>query len=320
MNALMRACAVTLAVVATAFTGSVAAQDFPNKPIRLIIPYPAGGATDLTSRAFVSVAEEHLGQPMIVQIRTGGGGVVGAESALKAKPDGYTLFVGDPATHIILPNVQKVPYDPANFVPIGQLVALPGVLVVRSEAPWKTAKEFVDDALKNAGKYKHAAVTFSPEHLMFETLGAKWNVKLTHVPAQGGGPSLQALLGGHVDINALYPPVAEPHLQSGKLRALGLAGVKRWPLLPNVPTLAEQGYDLTATLWLGVFGQKGIPEPVLAKLREGVKKMTEDKSFTTMLPRMGIVPEYLTAQDLQKRWDTERVTLTKVIDQVAKHK
>jgi tripartite-type tricarboxylate transporter receptor subunit TctC len=318
MNTFFRACAVTLAVVAAAFASAVAAQDFPNKPIRLIIPYPAGGATDLTSRAFVSVAEEHLGQPMIVQIRTGGGGAVGAESALKSKPDGYTLFVGDPATHIILPNVQKVPYDPANFVPIGQLVALPGVLVVRSEAPWKTAKEFVDDALKNAGKYKHAAVTFSPEHLMFETLGVKWKVKLTHVPAQGGGPSLQALLGGHVDINALYPPVAAPHLQSGKLRALGLAGVKRWPLLPDVPTLPEQGYDLTATLWLGVFGQKGSPEPVLAKLREGVKKITEDASFKTMMPRMGIVPEYLTAEELQKRWDTERVTLKSVIDQVAK--
>src|SRR5262245_26000443 len=113
MNTFFRACAVTLAVVAVVLSGAVAAQDFPNKPIRLIIPYPAGGATDLTSRAFVSVAEEHLGQPMIVQIRTGGGGVVGAESALKSKPDGYTLFVGDPATHIILPNVQKVPYDPA---------------------------------------------------------------------------------------------------------------------------------------------------------------------------------------------------------------
>ena len=318
MSARLRACVYMLAAVATLSAAVAAAQDYPNKPIRLIIPYPAGGATDLTSRAFVSVAEEHLGQPMIVQIRTGGGGVVGAEAALKSKPDGYTLFVGDPATHIILPNVQKVPYDPSNFVPIGQIVALPGVLVVRSEAPWKATKEFVEDALKNPGKYKHAAVTFSPEHLMFETLGVKLKVKLTHVPAQGGGPSLQALLGGHVDINALYPPVAAPHLQSGKLRALGLAGVKRWPLLPDVSTLPEQGYDLTATLWLGIFGQKGIPEPVLAKLRDGVKKITDDPSFKTMMPRMGIVPDYLTADELQKRWDSERVTLKNVIDQVAK--
>jgi tripartite-type tricarboxylate transporter receptor subunit TctC len=300
------------------FVGPLAAQDFPNKPIRLIIPYPAGGATDLTSRAFVSVAEEHLGQPMIVQIRTGGSGVVGADSALKSKPDGYTLFVGDPATHIILPNVQKVPYDPSQFVPIGQLVALPAMLVVRTESPWKTAKEFIEDVRRNAGKYKHAAVTFSPEHLMFEALGVRLNAKFAHVPAQGGAPSLQALLGGHVDTNGLYPPVATPHIQAGKLRALGLAAVKRWPLMQEVPTLQEQGYDITATLWLGIFGQKGIPEPVLAKLRDGVKKISEDTSFKTMLPRMGIVPDYLTAEELQKRWDAERVTLKAVIDEVAK--
>lgn len=318
MIAAAKAWCLALAAAALASANVAVAQDYPNKPIRLIIPYPAGGATDLTSRAFVSVAEEHLGQPMIVQIRTGGGGAVGAESALKAKPDGYTLFVGDPATHIILPNVQKVPYDPSGFVPIGQLVALPAVLVARIEAPWKTAKEFIEDTRKNAGKYKHAAVTFSPEHLMFETLGVKFNAKLTHVPAQGGGPSLQALLGGHVDVNGLYPPVAAPHLQSGKLRALGVAGVKRWPLLAEVPTLPEQGYDLTATLWLGIFAQKGTPAPVLAKLRDGMKKMTEDPSFKTMMPRMGIVPEYLTAEELQKRWDSERATLKSVIDQVAK--
>ena len=298
--------------------GSAHAQDFPNKPVRVIIPYPAGGATDLTSRAFVSVAEEHLGQPMIVVIRSGGGGVVGAEAASKAKPDGYTLFIGDPATHIILPQVQKVAYDPADFVPLGQLVSLPALLTVRVEAPWKTAKEFVEDARKNPGKFKHSAVTFSPEHLMFEAMGIKYGAKLTHIPSTGGGPALASLLGGHVDANGLYPPVAYPHIQGGKLRALGVAASKRWPLLPDVPTLQEQGIDLDARLWLGVFALKGTPEPALAKLRDAIKKISDDTSFKTMMTRMGQQVDYLSADDLGKQWTTDQGTLKVVIDQIAK--
>jgi tripartite-type tricarboxylate transporter receptor subunit TctC len=273
--------------------------------VRVIVPYPAGGATDLTSRAFVSVAEQYLGQPMIVVIRSGGGGAVGAEAAAKSRPDGYTLFLGDPATLIILPRVQKVAYSPGDFVPLGQIVALPAVLTVRAEAPWKTAKEFMEDAQKNPGKVKHSAVTFSPEHLMFETMGAKYGAKFTHVPTTGGGPALANLLGGHVDANGLYPPVVYPHVTAGKLRALGVAGQKRWPAFPDTPTLKEQGFDLEAILWIGVVTVKGTPEPVLAKLRETVKKITEDTSFKTLMSRMGQQAEYLSADDLARQWTEE---------------
>lgn len=311
---------LTLAVLLAALVLAerAAAQDFPTKPVRVIIPYPAGGATDLTARAFVSAAEEHLGQPMIVVIRSGGGGAVGAEAAAKARPDGYTLFIGDPATHIILPQVQKVAYNPADFVPIGQLVSLPAVLTVKPEAPWKTAKDFLEDAKKNPGKIKHSAVTFSPEHLMFEAMGTNYGAKFTHVPSTGGGPALASLLGGHVDANGLYPPVVFPHIQGGKLRALGVAGPKRWPALPDVPTLKEQGIDLEARLWLGVFAPKGTPEPVLAKLRGAVKKIIDDTSFKTMMTRMGQVIEYLSAEDLGKQWATDQVALKAVIDKIAK--
>lgn len=298
--------------------GSTHAQAFPNKPVRLIIPYPPGGAVDLTARAIVSVADEYLGQPMIVVIRSGGGGAVGAEAASKSKPDGYTLFVADPATLIILPQVQKIAYNPADFVPVGQVASLPAVLVVLAGSPWKSAKALVEAARKEPGKLKHSAVTFSPEHLMFEAMGVKYGVKLTHVPSTGGGPSLASLLGGHVDMNALYPPVAHPHIQAGKLRALGVATTKRWAALPDVPTLPEQGFDLDARLWLGIMTVKGTPAPVLAKLREAIKKISDDTSFKTMMTRMGQQVDYLTADEFAKQWSTDQRALKAIIAQIVK--
>lgn len=298
--------------------GFAPAQDFPNKPLRLIIPYPAGGASDLTARAVASVADEYLGQPMIVVIRSGGGGAVGAEAASKAKPDGYTLFMADPANLIILPQVQKIAYNPADFVPVGQVVSLPALLMVQVGAPWKTAKDFIEAAKKEPGKIKHSAVTFSPEHLMFESLAATYGAKLTHIPSTGGGPALASLLGGHVDANGLYPPVAFPHIQGGKLRALGLASSKRWPLLPDVPTLAEQGFDVDARLWLAVVALRGTPEPVLAKLRDAVKKISDDTSFKTMMGRMGQQVDYLSADDLAKQVSADRVKIKAIISTIAK--
>lgn len=305
---------------ALSFAGFAEAQDFPNKPVRLIIPYPAGGASDLTARALVSVADEYLGQPMIVVIRSGGGGAVGAEAASKAKPDGYTLFLADPANLIILPQVQKIAYNPTDFVPVGQVASLPALLSVQAGAPWKTAKDFIAEARKEPGKLKHSAVTFSPEHLMFEAMAAKYGAKLTHIPSTGGGPALASLLGGHVDANGLYPPVAFPHIQAGKLRALGVAAAKRWPLLPEVPTLAEQGFDVDARLWLAVVALKGTPQPVLAKLRDAVKKISDDKSFKTLMERMGQQVDYLSADELAKQWRADESKIKAIISTITTKK
>ena len=298
--------------------GSAHAQDFPNKPLRLIIPYPAGGASDLTARAVVSVADEYLGQPMIVVIRSGGGGAVGAEAAAKSRPDGYTLFMADPANLIILPQVQKIAYNPADFVPVGQVASLPALLMVQTGTPWKTAKDFIEAARKEPGKIKHSAVTFSPEHLMFEAMAAKYGAKLTHIPSTGGGPALASLLGGHVDANGLYPPVAFPHIQAGKLRALGVAASKRWSLLPDVPTFEEQGFDVDARLWLAVVALKGTPEPVLARLRDAVKKISDDTSFKAMMGRMGQQVDYLSADDLAKQLSADQTKIKAIISTITK--
>jgi tripartite-type tricarboxylate transporter receptor subunit TctC len=311
-------CAALAGAVTMAFAVPAAAQAYPDKPVRLIIPYPAGGASDLTARALASVADEHLGQPMIVVVRSGGGGAVGGEAAAKSKPDGYTVFLGDPAVLIILPQVQKIAYNPSDFITVGQVASLPAILSVQAGAPWKTAKDFIEAAKKEPGKLKHSAATFSPEHLMFEALSAKYGAKFTHVPSTGGGPSLASLLGGHVDANGLYPPVVFPHLQSGKLRALGVASSKRWQPLPDIPTMQEQGYDVDARLWLGVVAPKGTPEPIVAKLRDAVHKMADDTSFKTMMGRMGQQAEYLTADEMAKMWAADQTKIKAVISTISK--
>ena len=268
--------------------GFAPAQGYPNKPLRLIIPYPAGGASDLTARAVVSVADEYLGQPMIVVIRSGGGGAVGAEAAARSKPDGYTLFMADPANLIILPQVQKIGYNPADFVPVGQVASLPALLMVQAGAPWKTAKDFIGAARKEPGKLKHSAVTFSPEHLMFEAMAATYGAKLTHIPSTGGGPALASLLGGHVDANGLYPPVAYPHIQGGKLRALGLASSKRWPLLPDVPTLAEQGFEsIEVYAWFGLMAPARTPPDIVPRWQSELAKVARVPAVATRLNELG---------------------------------
>lgn len=309
---------VAAATTVLGVPGSSLAQDYPTKPVRVIIPYPAGGALDLTSRAVVSVAEQYLGQPMIVVIRAGGGGAVGAEAAAKSRPDGYTIFMGDPGSLVIVPQVQKVAYSPQDFTPLGRLVALPAVLSVRADAPWKTAKEFIEEARKNPGKVKHSSVTFSPEHLMYESLGAKYGAKFTHVPQPGGGPAMAALLGGHVDSYAPYPPVVFSHLVEGKVRALGVGGSQRWPAFANVPTLKEQGFEVEAYLWIALFAAKGTPEPVVAKLREVTKKIAEDTSFKTLMSRMGQHVEYMAADEFGRQWAGEQVATKALLEKIGR--
>lgn len=181
----------------------------------------------------------------------------------------------------------------------------------------KTAKDFIDAARKEPGKLKHSAVTFSPEHLMFEALTAKYGAKFTHVPSTGGGPALASLLGGHVDANGLYPPVAFPHIQGGKLRALGVASSKRWQPMPDIPTLPEQGFDVDARLWLGLVAPRGTPEAALAKLRDAVRKIADDTSFKTMMTRMGQQAEYLSAEDMQKQWHADQTKIKGIISTIA---
>jgi len=297
---------------------SAAAGEFPDKPVRVIIAWSAGGGVDATTRAVSAVAYDHFGQPMIVQVRSGGSGVVGTEAAANAKPDGYTLFMGETTSMSILPYAQDVPYSLDSFIPLGQLTALPLVITVPADSPWKTFGDFVKAGKANPGKYKYAAVNFASEHFMFAGLESEQGAKFSHFPVDGGGPMLVALLGGHVDTAGLYPPVVAPHLKDGKLRALGVAADERWHALPDVPTLKEQGYDVTGGFWVAAFALKGTPQPVLTKLKSSLKSLVGDKSFTKLMSRMGSAVVYKDADTFKKDWVKEQKSFADLIKKLAK--
>jgi tripartite-type tricarboxylate transporter receptor subunit TctC len=312
------AAAVSIALAAP-ITSLAQAQDFPEKPVRLIVPFPAGGALDLTSRAFVSVAEQYLGQPMIVVIRAGGGGAVGADAAAKAEPDGYTLFLGEPGSTIILPIAQATSYSSDDFIPLGQIVSLPAVVSVLSDSPYGSMDDLINAAKENPGKIRHSAVNMSPELVMYERLESMTGADFTHVPQTGGGPAMAALLSGDVETYAPFPPVVFPHIQSGTVRPLAVASPVRWSTLPDVPTLMELGYDIDeAALWIAVFAPKGTPQPVVEKLREVVKQITEDKSFGTLMERMGQPPQYMSGEEFEAKYAEQREVIKGIIEGLAK--
>lgn len=293
------------------------AGEFPDKPVKVIIAWSAGGGVDATTRAVSAVANDHLGQPMIVQIRSGGSGIVGTEAAAKSDPDGYTLFMGETTSLSILPFAQKVPYSLDTFVPLGQVTALPLVVAVQADSPWKSFGDLVEAGKKDPGKYKFAAVNLASEHFLYAGLEASHGAKLNLLPVEGGGPMLVMLLGGNVDTAAMYPPVVASHLKDGKLRALGVAADERWHALPDVPTLKEQGYDVTGGFWVAAFALKGTPKPVVDKLKSSLKSITEDKSFTKLMSRMGSAVVYKDADMFAKDWKAEQKSFSDLIKKLS---
>jgi tripartite-type tricarboxylate transporter receptor subunit TctC len=251
---------------------SLSAQDYPRKPIRLIVPFSPGGGNDTVARAIAQGAGATLGQPIVVDNRAGAGGVVGAELAAKSAPDGYTLFLGGVGSHAVNPNLHKhLPYDPVrDFAPITLVATAPSVLVVHPSVQARTAGEFAALARANPGKLNYASNgNGSSAHLaavLYESLAG---VKMVHVPYKGLAPALTDLLAGQVQ--AMFSSVVAivPQIRAGKLRALAVTGKKRTALLPDLPTLDEAGVPgYEAGSWYGILAPAGTPGPVVAKLND----------------------------------------------------
>jgi tripartite-type tricarboxylate transporter receptor subunit TctC len=321
-RSLLAGAALCLGVLASATLAPALAQDsYPDKPVRLIVPFPAGGATDLTARAFSSVAGDYLGQPVIVVIRSGGGGAVGADAAAKADPDGYTLYLGDPGSTIILPTAQQTGYSSDDFIPLGQIASLPAIVSVLSSSPIKTMEELIAAAKAEPGKIRHSAVGMSPELLLYERLQAETGARFTHIPQTGGGPALAALLGGEVETYSPFPNVVAPHVESGAVRPLAVASPERLPQFPDVPTLLELGYGIDeAALWLTIFAPKDTPEPVVAKLRDVVKSVSEDTSFSRLMERMGTGTSFIDGVAFEKKYADQQTIIKEIIGSLSQPK
>ena len=286
--------------------GPAAAQEFPTKPVTLIIPVGAGGSHDLTARAMAGVIPQYLGQAMIVELRPGGGGAIGSNQVANASPDGYTLLFGGPGWSSALPAIEGRSVGPDRLVAVARVNYSPVIFMARPDAPFKTLKEMVAWAKENPGKLVHGNTgPWGAGDLPMKEMMRKYGFQARIVPYDGGGPALLAILGGHVQTTIALTAQSLPHLKAGKLRALAVMDSKRHPELPDVPTSVEEGIDVTYRIWRGILAPKATPRPVIDKLADAVKKTTEDKSFLTLIKQLGDEAGYLGPDDFAKEWQKE---------------
>jgi tripartite-type tricarboxylate transporter receptor subunit TctC len=267
-----------------ALTTFAAAQDYPNRPVRLIIPFPPGGSNDVVGRMIANQLGDKLGKQVYVDNRGGAGGVIGTDAAAKAAPDGYTLLVISIA-HAVNPWLYKLNYDPIkDFVPVSILATGPNVLVVHPDLPVKSVKELIDLAKQKPGELFYASAGIgSFQHLGAELFKLMAGVDMVHVPYKGGGPSMMAVIGGHTKIMFSSLVQTTANIKSGQLRPLGVGGLKRSSILPDVPTIAEAGVPgYQGTNWWGIVAPAGIPQAIVDKVHAAVQvvlKSPETKRY-----------------------------------------
>jgi tripartite-type tricarboxylate transporter receptor subunit TctC len=280
------------------------AQAWPVKPMRLIVPYPPGGSTDLLGRAVAAKVGEALGQQIVVDNRGGASGMLGAEMAARASPDGYTFLLGTGATHGLTLFLSKtVPYDPVkDFTALTAAAEVPIVLVTHPSLPAASVKEFVEYGRRNPGKLSFGSSgTGSPHHLSGELLKSLTGLDMQHVPYKGAGPAVQDLLGGQIPALFTTLSTALPHIRSGKLRALGMVEAKRQPSAPDIPTIGEQitGYAMPAS-WLGFFAPAGLPADITRRMSGEIVKAVQSPDVRAKLEAAGMPVVGTTAEEFAK--------------------
>ena len=285
----LAALALTLAGTSTA----AAEGGYPTKPVRLVIPYPPGGGTDITGRAMAQRLSEFLGQSVVIENKPGATGMIGAASVAKAAPDGYTVLFGAASEMAINASLFKtMSYDPrTDFEPVSLIAAFPLVFVAPATST-KTLPELVDAARARPGTVSYGSIgSGSPQHLAAELLSSMASVKFIHVPYKGSGPLVQDAVGGHLDMAVSSVPPAVPLVRSGKLRALAVTSAKRSEALPDVPTMAELGYaGYEFNTWVGVALPKGTPKPIADRLREGMVAALAAPDVQAALRDQGAIP------------------------------
>ena len=264
---------VSILSLALAATGAFA-QAYPSKPIRLMVPFPPGGSTDIVARIVAQKLAAPLGQPLVIENRGGAGGTLGTAVAAKAAPDGYMLTVGTTSTHVVAPSVyRKLDYDPVkDFAPVSLLAVTPYLLVVNPKLNAASLKELVDLMRAQPGKLNYASAGVgSTTHLAMEMLKSASKTYALHIPYNGNGPAGTAVIAGQVEILFGSLPAVLPHARSGRVRALAVGTPKRSPALPQVPTVSESGYPgFDASLWLAIMAPAGTPQPVIERLHKEI--------------------------------------------------
>ena len=280
------------AIAAIAAATGALAQGYPDKPIKLVVPYAPGGSTDLLARSIAQKLNESMGQPIIVENRGGGGGMIGSEFVARAAPDGYTFMLGTGATHGIVKFTTKaLSYDPVkDFTALTEAVEVPIVLAVHPSVPANNAAEFVEYVKKNPGKVSFGSSgTGSPHHLAGDLLKQVTGIDMVHVPYKGAGPAMQDLVGGQIAAVFTTLSTAIPQARGGRIRMLGLVEARRQPSVPNVPTIGESvpGYVMPRS-WLGFFGPPGMPPAIVKRLNTELVKALHDPDTRAKLEAAGM--------------------------------
>ena len=267
------------------------AQTYPNKSIRLIVPFPAGGATDIFARTLSQKLAEKLGTSVVVDNKPGAGGTLGSDMVAKAPPDGYTLLLATSSTHSIGPNLNpKMPYDAVrDFTPIGQVGNAPSIMLVPNSSPAKTVQEWIDYARKNPGRLNYASSgNGTIVQLTAELFKSQAGVFVVHIPYKGTALAMPDLISGKVDVLFDSLPTGLPHVRDGRLRALGVTTARRTPLAPGVPPISEvlPGYE--STTWFGVFGPPGLRAELVNRINTAANQALKEAEVADKLQKMGI--------------------------------
>jgi tripartite-type tricarboxylate transporter receptor subunit TctC len=301
------------------------AQDaYPTRAITIINPFPPGGASDVVTRPLAAVMETIVKQPCIIDTKAGAAGAVGAQFAASAKPDGYTLL-----SHITsisgFAEVDRLfgrqpKFTNADFIPLARFVADPCVLIVNDQQPYKTLKDFVDDAKKRPNEIIFSSsglygALHIPMALFMKTAGG---LQLRHLPTNGGGPALTALLGNNSQALVSSVSACLAQVKAGKARPLALFGAKRSTALPDVPTLKELGYDVEYYLWVGMFAPKGTPDAIVTKLREVLNQAAHTDQFKTALTNLGQDLDYMDQAEFAKFWDADSKRIETAIREIGR--
>ena len=312
-----------IAMALCAFTA--AAQDtFPSRPVTMIVAFPPGGVADITARPTAAAMEKILKQPVNVTNRTGAAGAVGNAVVANAKPDGYTILMALSSISVIpaadeLFN-RKPAYSLDQFAPIALISADPTILVSHPSLPVKTLKELVALARARPGELSFSSSgVYGALHMPMEIFMHATKIRMRHVPTTGGGPAINAILGGHVELTAGGPAAISGHVKAGKMRPLASWGATRHPSYPQIPTFKELGYqDVEYYIWAGMFAPRGTPEPVMKTLRDAARRTVEDPGFKNAMAKVDSLVQYRDAPEFQKYWDADARRLAGLVKIVGK--
>lgn len=300
-----------LATLATAYALAAGAQNYPTKPVRIVVPFPAGGGVDLTARTVGQKLTDYLGQQVVIDNRAGAAGTIGAEHVAKSAPDGYTLLVAGPGSVAVAPLLfPKLGYNPLkDLAPITMLVTMPYIIVAHPSVPAKNAAELITLAKANPGKLNMASGgAGTGQHLAGEFFNVLAGIKMIHIPYKGTAPAIADIMGGHADLTFSDPSVL-PQLQAGRLKVLGVSGTKRYPPLPNVPTVNESGLPgFDALNWYPLMAPAGTPRDLVMKLNTEAIKALNSPDVREKLMAQGLIPAPMSPEQLGQfiREDYER--------------